>query len=143
METHEFSGWTGSVPRLALNLLLVAAAMALCGGRLVAAGGVLDGKTFVGETGEVGKTKGEAEEIDFRDGTFHSKPCDAYGFGRAPYTAVTSEGVTRFEALTTSAKEGRMSWRGTVSGNRLDGIVVWSKAGQRDIEYWVKAKLRR
>jgi len=142
METHESSERLGSMPRLALTLLLVAAAMALCGGRLIASGGVLDGKTFVGETGEVGKPKGEAEEIDFRDGTFHSKPCDAYGFGRAPYRAVTTDGVTRFEALTTSPREGRMSWRGTVSEGRLDGIVVWSKAGQRDIEYWVKARLR-
>jgi len=141
METHD-TGRLASMPRLALALLLVAATMALCGGRARAAGGVLDGKTFVGETGEVGKQKGEAEEIDFQDGTFHSRPCDPYGFGRAPYKAVTTDGVTRFEAVTTSVKEGRMAWRGTVSGDRLAGTVVWSKAGQRDIEYWVKARLK-
>jgi hypothetical protein len=44
--------------------------------------------------------------------------------------------VTTFEATTTSAKEGKIVWKGTVRGETLEGTLVWSKPGQKDIEYW-------
>jgi hypothetical protein len=59
-----------------------------------AAQGALDGRTFVGETGEKGKPKGEADELVFLNGTFRSKGCDQYGFAAAPYTAARPSSPT-------------------------------------------------
>jgi hypothetical protein len=36
-----------------------------------------------------------------------------------------------------------MRWQGTLRGDRLEGTAVWKKAGQADIEYWVKATLKK
>src|SRR6185369_16037479 len=58
-----------------------------------AAAGPLDGKRFVGETGEVGKEKGEKEEFVFKDGTFDPIGCHQYGFTAAAYSAA-GEGKT-------------------------------------------------
>ena len=127
----------------ALRLLLAAVAITLCASGEARASGPLDGKTFVGESGEKGQTKSDPEQIDFKAGTFHSKACDAYAFGSAPYKATTTGGVTTFEATTTSAKEGKIVWKGTVKGDTLDGTLRWSKAGQKDIEYWVKGRLQK
>jgi hypothetical protein len=128
---------------VAFLLLCVTGALALGGGRALAGSGPLDGKTFVGESGEKGQTKSEAEQIDFKGGTFHSKNCDPYGFAPAPYKATSRAGVTTFEATTTSAKEGKIVWKGTVKGDTLEGTLLWTKAGQKDIEYWVKGQLKK
>jgi hypothetical protein len=109
----------------------------------VEAAGLLDGKTFVGESGEKGKAKGEAEEIVFKDGTLRSTPCDKYGFGAAPYKASKGEGGISFEAVTVSAKEGKIQWKGRISGDSLEGTFVWTKAGQADIAYWTKGTLKK
>ena len=111
--------------------------------RMAAAGGPLDGRTYVGESGEKGKVKAEREEILFKDGTFRSKPCDAYGFSAAPYKASPVDGGTAFEVVTLSPKEGEIRWKGTVKGDRLEGTFVWKKKGQADIEYWTKATLKK
>jgi hypothetical protein len=107
------------------------------------AAGLLDGKTFVGESGEKGKAKGEAEEIVFQDGTLRSKPCDKYGFGAAPYKATKGEAGISFEAETVSPKEGKIHWKGRINRDNLEGTFVWTKAGQADIEYWAKATLKK
>jgi hypothetical protein len=55
--------------------------------RDVSAGqGLLDGKTFVVETGEKGKSGGE-NTLTFKDGNFRSAGCDQYGFGDGAYTS--------------------------------------------------------
>jgi hypothetical protein len=108
-----------------------------------AAQGALDGRTFVGETGEKGKPKGEADELVFLNGTFRSKGCDQYGFAAAPYTARAAAGGTSFVADARSAKEGAMHWTGTVKGELLEGTAVWTKPGQAAISYWVKGKLKK
>jgi hypothetical protein len=110
---------------------------------VAAAQGLLDGKTFVGQTGEKGKTTGDAEEVTFTAGTFHSKECDPYGFKAAPYKATRKDGVISFAADTTSAKEGKMHWAGTVEGDVLEGTAVWTKPGQAEAHYWVKGTLKK
>lgn len=47
----------------AVLLLCVTVALGLAGASALAASGPLDGKTFVGESGEKGQTKSEAEQI--------------------------------------------------------------------------------
>ena len=105
--------------------------------------GALDGKTFVGETGEKGKAAGakaEKDTLHFADAKFHSTGCDAYGFTEAPYTATTAaDGTIQWTSEATSAKEGKIHWKGTVKGDTLTGTFTWTKAGQAPIDYWVKA----
>ncbi len=127
------------LPSLAVALSIVAFA----GAPARAAQGALDGKTFVGESGEKGKAKGDADEIVFANGTFRSKSCDAYGFTAAPYTTTQKDGVVSFTAHGKSPKEGAMQWTGTVKGDALEGTAVWTKAGQADIHYWVNGKLKK
>jgi hypothetical protein len=51
-----------------------------------------------------------------------------------------------FEAETVSESDGRMVWRGTVSGDELEGTFVhyrkpaWYRPNPEPIEHWVKAK---
>lgn len=123
-------------PAAALLLILAAAPTA------AEKGAILDGKTFVGETGEKGKTTGDKEEIRFANGRFRSVSCDAYGFGDAPYAATGEGSAINWTAETTSEKEGKMRWQGIVRGGNLTGSLVWAKAGQAPIEYWVRATLK-
>lgn len=104
---------------------------------------VLDGKTFAGEMGEAGKDKGDEDELVFKDGKFLSVACQEYGFGDAPYTAAVSGDTTTFETETVSAKEGKMKWTGTVTGDKLEGTVMWYKEGQAPVEYWFKTELKK
>lgn len=109
-----------------------------------AAAGLLDGKTFAGETGKVGETTGDKDGFVFANGTFRSTVCDRYGFAAAPYTANRkADGSIAFTAETASATEGKMAWKGTVKGGALDGTVAWSKPGQKTIDYWFKGKLQK
>ena len=39
-----------------------------------------------------------------------------------------------------SPKEGTIRWKGTVTGDHVEGTYVWTKAGQADIEYWLKGQ---
>ena len=99
----------------------------------------LDGKTFVGESGEKGKTKTEKDTLTFAGGRFRSQACDTYGFGDAPYVATTAaDGTISWSAETASAKEGKIQWKGKVKGDKLDATDVWIKAGQAPIEYWIR-----
>ncbi|HXO21687.1 MAG TPA: hypothetical protein VOA87_17380 [Thermoanaerobaculia bacterium] len=104
-----------------------------------AAAGLLDGKIFAGKMGEVGKATGDKDQFIFQGGTFRSRACDAYGFAAAPYTATkNADGTITFTAETESAKEGKMSWKGTVFDDAIDGTVSWVKPGQKAIDYWFK-----
>jgi hypothetical protein len=102
----------------------------------------LDGATFVGTMTEAGKTKGDPDQLVFKDGKFRSTACDAYGFTETAYTAAVSDVDTRFEAVATSPKEGTMKWKGTVKGNAIEGTAEWVKKGQADIHYTFKGKLK-
>lgn len=126
------------IDRVALAVAAVALALSPLGTARASAGGVLDGKSFKVEAGEKGKAKAEDDEVRFAGGLFHSRGCDPYGFEPGPYKATTKDGVTSFEAVTVSPKEGKIAWKGTVKGDRIEGTYVWTKAGQADIEYWLK-----
>lgn len=103
----------------------------------------LDGKTFAGESVEHGKPTGDKDEITFANGRMHSKGCDQYGFGEAPYTATASGDAIGFTATTTSPKEGAIAWSGTVTGDAWSGTMVWTKQGQAPITYDIKGTLRK
>ncbi len=106
-----------------------------------AAAQLLDGRTYIGHLGQRGQTPGDEDTITFEGGQFHSAACDAYAFGKAPYTSAKVGEAIVFTAETTSEKEGRMVWTGTIVAHKLDGTATWTKPGQRAVEYWVKAEL--
>ena len=131
-------GRNGAGISVALSVLLLAV-----GSRgVVWADEALDGMAFVGEVGKQGKASGDPDELIFAQGTFRSTACDQYGFGDAPYTSAANEDTITFSAETISPKEGRMEWRGTVTGETLEGTAMWRREGKAAETYWVRATLK-
>lgn len=64
---------------LILLFLLVAVLSTMVPWR-VSAGAALDGKASITHL------DGEDDVLTFKDGTFHSSPCDEWGFGKGEYT---------------------------------------------------------
>ena len=129
-----------------MKTLVVFAAVVLtllAWGAVASGAGYLDGRTFTGETGEKGKTTGDAETFVFKDNTFDPLDCHKYGFSAAPYTTKEEGGRIRFEAETKSPKEGSMRWKGVVQGETLAGSMIWTKDGQAPITYWFKGTLKK
>ena len=134
---------------------LLVLAIVLCVGlssisRDVSAGqGPLDGKTFVVETGEKGKSGGDKDTLTFKDGNFHSTGCDQYGFGDGAYTSTMNGDSIQFEAVTTSPTKGKMTWKGTVTGGKIDVSYVWVDASHwykpnpKPLEKWAKGELKK
>ncbi len=110
----------------------------------------LDGRVFVGEAGLKGKTEVEekGDIITFKDGNFHSSSCDQYGYTKAPYKATTLGDATRFEAETRSEKDGRIVWKGTVQGGKIEGTFVHYRKGwllnpnPDPIEHWFRGQAK-
>ena len=105
------------------------------------AAGALDNKTFVGEMGDKGKEKGDADNFVFKDGKFLSTACVAYGFGDAVYTTEDKEGVMTFSAETSSEKMGKMKWEGTVKDDTIEGTATMMSEGKEPAVKWFKGKL--
>ena len=116
---------------------------------VVAGQGPLDGKTFVVETGEKGKSGGDKDTLTFKDGNFHSTGCDRYGFGDGAYTSVVNGDAIQFEAVTTSPTKGKMTWKGTVIGDKIEVGYVWVDASHwykpdpKPLEKWAKGELKK
>lgn len=104
---------------------------------------LLDGRTFAIEMTEMGAKAGQADSLIFKEGKFYSTGCEAWGFGWGTYAVKAEGSLLHWEAATASPVEGTMRWKGTVKGERIEGAVVWSKAGQRDIEYIFKGALKK
>ncbi len=146
METRLLSG---------ANRKLLVLAIVLCVGlfsisRDVSAGqGPLDGKTFVVETGEKGKSGGDKDTLTFRDGNFRSAGCDQYGFGDGAYTSTVNGDAIQFEAVTTSPTKGKMTWKGTVQGDKIEVVYVWVDASNwykpnpKPLEKWAKGEMKK
>jgi len=103
-----------------------------------------DGKNFVGEIGKKGEAKADKDEFIFKNGKFRSTACDPYGFRPGAYRAVggTNE-PTKFEAICTSPTDGKMTWRGMVKGDQIEGTALWEKPGQAPVENWFKGTLKK
>jgi len=76
--------------------------------------GILDGKTFVGKNGIIGKSGSEDDEIKFENGKFLSIGCAKYGFGDADYTTKVDGDRVFFTADIYSDKYGRITYSGFV-----------------------------
>lgn len=109
---------------------------------------LLDGKSFVGKNGEVGKdlAEYEDEEIVFENGLFTSVSCEPYNFGSSPYNAKVIGDKIHFEAVTESPTHGKITWTGEINGDEANVSFVWTKERWYwDIrrEYWFKGNLKK
>jgi len=118
-------------------LLLSAACFAASASHL------LDGKTYVGDSSQKGKEEKQKDTLIFEKGTFRSTACDQYGFTAAPYTSKKEGGVIIFTADSTSEKEGKNHWEGTVTDNSVQATLTWTKEGQAPIEYTFTGELKK
>ena len=112
----------------------------------IVASHILDGKQFIGPTGEKGKKVHHEDILSFQNGIFTSSECFQYGFKGGPYTATIEGDVIHFRAETTSPTHGKMVWTGTLKGEALDVTYNWTK--KRWLwttyrEYWFKGTLRK
>ncbi len=103
--------------------------------------GILDGKTFVGETG-VGNAPSMRDTLSFKDGYFHSSACDQFHFGSGAYLAVASGDTTTFQAMTHNRQGAVNVWVGTVKGDKLEGTATLYIKGQEPVKRWVRATLQ-
>lgn len=107
---------------------------------------VLDGKTFAGGVGPVGKPTDTEDLFVFRDGMFVSKECERiWGYPEAPYwVRVESDGVQFRSEATCLECDATMVWTGTLKGDEIEGTIAWtSKRWYWTIEkeFWFKGKL--
>jgi hypothetical protein len=110
----------------------------------IAASHILDGKKFIGPTGEKGKKVHHEDVLSFSDGKFTSAECFQYGFTGGPYTATVEADSIHFQAETISPTHGKMEWQGTLKDGTLDVTYTWTK--KRWLwttfrEYWFKGSL--
>ena len=106
---------------------------------------VLDGKTFVTQTGEKGKKADHEDIISFRDGRFISEGCVKYGFEEKTLTATADGDAIRFRAENVSPKLGIMLWEGTVKGDDIEATSTWIRDRwywKIKKEYWYRGKLK-
>jgi len=92
----------------------------------------LDGRTFrarivraTEEVSEEGDSIGD--ELQFDDGMFSSAVCRRYDFTRAPYWVRVEGGRVHFLTELTSPTNGTMRWKGTITGDTLEGTMRWTK----------------
>ena len=127
-------------------LIFLFAVFVLLGAIPTTAGqGVLDGKVFIGATGDKGKVARDEEELKFDDGKFYSVSCEPRDFGWGEYTTTLKGNIVHFEAVTNSPKHGQMVWIGTIKGNEINGTYTWTKKkGKRTKmrEYWFEGSLK-
>lgn len=124
-------------PRLAVVLPICSLfALALAQGG--SAAGPLDGRAFIGETGEKGKVKGDPESFVFADGQFDPTACHQYGFSATPYQATVDGAKTSFVAEHANKAGDRMRWEGTVEGGNLEGKMTYWEGKNAAQEYWFK-----
>lgn len=92
--------------------------------------GELDGKTFSGKEGHIGKKASGDDVVVFKDGKFISNGCTEWGFSGGEYTTTTDGDKVHFVSDTYSDKYGRITWIGTVNENHVDATYIWYDKGK-------------
>jgi len=107
---------------------------------------LLDGKTFVGPTGEKGKAAYASETLEFRNGKLYSVECARWGFGDGMVTTHRVGDAIQFEAETFSKEYGKMVWRGVVRADTIEATYHWHKKGwflSTVLDYWFNGTRRK
>lgn len=108
--------------------------------------GILDGKKFVGLTGEKGKKAHHEDVLSFSNGKFTSSGCFQYGFTSGPYSATVEGDSIHFKAVTISPTHGKMVWQGTLKDGTLEVDYTWTKKRwlwTTNREYWFKGSVAK
>ena len=106
---------------------------------------LLDGQTFVGPTGEQGKSAYASETLEFRNGKLYSVECARWGFGDGVVTTRQEGDAIHFEAETFSKEYGKMVWRGVVREDIIEATYHWHKKGwfvRTVLDYWFNGTRR-
>jgi len=108
--------------------------------------GILDGRTFIGLSGEMLDNSKTKEELQFNNGELFSVQCAQWDFSAANYTAKKDGDTITFSATTTSPKGGQIKWQGTIQGNTINATFTWTKERwwwtDAKIAYWFKGELK-
>ena len=101
--------------------------------------GMLDGKTFSGNNGHLGKDGSGSDEIQFENGKFVSVTCSTkYGFSDAEYTTKVDGDKVFFTADIYSDKYGRMTYSGYVKVDDISANYFWYDKGKYEKPEQVK-----
>ena len=107
---------------------------------------LLDGKKFIGPTGEKGKKVHHEDVLKFSGGKFTSSECFQYGFKGGPYKTTIEGDTIHFQAETISPTHGKMVWQGTLKGDTLNVTYSWTKERwfwTTYREYWFRGTLQK
>lgn len=108
--------------------------------------GILDGMTFVGKIGPVGKPADVQDALTFTNGMFVSIGCDRRcGYPAGPYfVRYVGDKIEFVSEGNCTDKNAKISWRGTIENDTLKGSFTWtSKRWYWTIEkeFWFEGKL--
>ena len=107
---------------------------------------ILEGKSFSGELGLLGKPASTTDLLVFNDGMFISKGCEK----RCGYTAATYRIHAKgdhFEMISETPclkSDATILWQGTVKGDEIEGSFTWVNKRWYwtfEKEFWFKGKL--
>ena len=132
-------------PKIIISLLILSIMLILNTGFGLASEGLLDGKVFTGPTGKMGKDATETDELRFENGKLYSVGCADWGFGSGVYSTEVEGNNISFKAVTTSPKDGKIVWSGTVNGDTINATYIWTKKswyGERKQEKWFKGNAK-
>lgn len=132
-------------PKIIISFLILSIMLTFNAGYALASEGILDGKAFSGPTGKMGKDADGTDELQFDNGKLYSVGCADWGFGWGDYSAKVEGNNITFEAVTTSPKDGKIVWSGTINGDTADVTYVWTKKawyGERKQEKWFKGSAK-
>jgi hypothetical protein len=107
---------------------------------------ILEGKSFSGELGLLGKPASATDLLLFNDGMFISKGCEKRcGYTAAEYQ-IRAEG-DHFEVISETPclkSDATILWQGTVKGDEIEGSFTWVNKRWYwtfEKEFWFKGKL--
>ena len=107
---------------------------------------ILEGKSFSGELGLLGKPASATDLLLFNDGMFISKGCEKRcGYTAAEYQ-IHAEGDS-FEVVSETPclkSDATIIWQGTVKGDEIEGTFTWINKRWYwtfEKEFWFKGKL--
>ena len=80
------------------------------------------------------------DTLIFKGEQMTSTACVKYGVAHSAYTAAGTSAPPSFQAEQTSAKEGKMTWSGQVTGGTVSGTAVWTKKNGQVLNYSFSGK---
>lgn len=90
--------------------------------------GPLDGRSFSGKYGPLGKPADGHDTWVFQNGSFWSKGCLECGFPQSVYSTRAESGTLDFKTTTSCpVSDADIVWEGTVDDGKIEGVFTWTK----------------